>query len=767
MNRLLSKTYSFPKTALILLVSILLFQCTDPSTTALEETDDAFQFTNDNYQIHITKVGFRYEFRHPDGSVIAPAHAVSGIQIGLDGQTPANVTTTKLTEQNDSILVFSLTTDNDLQATLRLELQEHAVKMQIEPQGEDKYTIVARTQGVSPSYGLADQAAFGNGDWDSSVRPKLELTGFETDTLSGYRMISNFVIFPRQGFAEVNMEPGAKLIRLTEEENAQGSHEVSSLPALYYFIGPPKQIYKAFNEARNREGYPVYKPKHEWFGVGWEAFGALAWNTNQETVTANVNRYLEEGYPLEWMVVGSGFWPSGQGEFDEHGTPYGSETASEEAKKLQATTSFGMWDQRLYPDPKALIEHFHNEGLIFTIGLRIGFIPGGPFTEEGVEKGYYLTNEQGEPELFTIGFPRTPIYLLDTRQEEAVDWYVALCQKWLDYGIDGFKEDLFGYPQTLPDDLIDPVNRKLMDQGVYIMGRNNYLGSAADIHRYNDFNYNQPQDRGPLNGLAYAYSGFPYVYPDIIGGTGLATGRFGDEPESRMRTYVMRYAQYAALNPSMAFGFGPWNFDEETSQVCLEAAQLHHRLKPYIYSNAIRTYRTGFPYTMTPLPLAYPDDENAYELADTTRRSYEWLIGESLLATPLYGDDYATANSRDVYLPEGTWMDYDTGKKYEGPTTLEDFPLPVGKTPLFVGGTGIIVEQDADTFKGCIYPVAQQGELTFYDVDGEISSRIALDNPDWENVRVIDEGSGDEVDVAKEGHVFTFTLEPGRDYVVR
>ena len=69
------------------------------------------------------------------------------------------------------------------------------------------------------------------------------------------------------------------------------------------------------------------------------------------------------------------------------------------------------------------------------------------------------------------------------------------------------------------------------------------------------------------------------------------------------------------------------------------------------------------------------------------------MIGDSLLATPLYGNDFETAGTRDIYLPAGIWIDYDTGKKYQGPNTLPGYPLPPGKTPLFVGGTGIVVEK--------------------------------------------------------------------------
>ena len=745
---------------------LLLQRCSQHQLFEVTEQDDVVSITTENYSFHIRKAGFQYAFQHPGGEGITAAHPVSGIQIGREEQALEDVASTILISQENESVRFEVATASGIKASIDIQLQPHALKMQIQPEAEGKYNIIARTGGVSPAYGLADHAAFGDGTWDHGVRSKAELTGFDMDPLQGYRMISNFVIFPRQGFATVNIEPGAKVVRCTEEENVQGSKGVRSMPALYYFVGSPQEIYQAFLTVRNAEGFPVYKPKYEWFGVGWEAFGALAWMTNQETVTENVNQYLALGFPLKWMVVGSGFWPRGEGEFDEHGTPYGSESTSEEAKKLQATTSFGMWDQQLYPDPKGMIDHFHDQGLKFIIGLRIGFIPGGPFTGEGLDNAYYIKDEAGEARLFEVGFPRTEVYLLDAHNPEAVDWYVQLCQKWMDYGVDGFKEDLFGYPQTLPDDLIDPVNRALMDKGVYIMGRNNYLGSPVDIHRYNDFNYNQSQDRGPVNGLAYAYSGFPNVYPDIIGGTGLATGRFGDEPKSKLKTYLMRYAQYAAVNPSMAFGYGPWNFDEETTRIALEAALLHDRLQPYIYSNAVKACKTGFPYPMTPLPLAYPDDPNVYGLADTTRKSYEWMMGESLLATPLYGNDYATATTRDVYLPAGSWIDYDSGQKYEGPTTLEDFLLPIGKTPLFVGGKGIVVEDVDGVLKCRVYPIAQQAETAFYDKDGETISHISVENPDWDQLMVTDQTDGKQVTVELVRYAYEFVLAPGHDYII-
>jgi hypothetical protein len=236
-------------------------------------------------------------------------------------------------------------------------------------------------------------------------------------------------------------------------------------------------------------------PKYDFFGVGWEAFGALGWKTSANTAEQDVDKYLSLGIPLRWMVVGSGFWD---------GTH----------ERLLSTTSFGKWNRQICPDPGEFIDRFRRQGLKFVIGLRIAFIHDGPFAEEGLRRGYFI-KEHGAAKLYHLAFPRRPVYLLDTNNEEAVSWYVELCGRW---GVDGFKEDLFGFePYVLPDDKLDRVNERLMKKGYLVMGRNAYLTSPSDLHRFEDFNYHQDQDRGPINSLTLAYSGFPFVYPDTHG----------------------------------------------------------------------------------------------------------------------------------------------------------------------------------------------------------------------------------------------------------
>ncbi len=304
-----------------------------------------------------------------------------------------------------------------------------------------------------------------------------------------------------------------------------------------------------------------------------------------------------------------------------------------------------------------------------------------------------------------------------------------------------------------------------MREGLYVMGRNNYLGSPADLHRINDFNYDQNQDRGPVNSLALAYSGLPLVYPDIVGGT-FGERHFDLKVTSRMRTYMMRNAQWAALHCSMSMGQGPWTFgDPKLEKVMLEAAQLHDRLQPYLYSQAVRFYLDGYPWTMTPLPVAFPDDPNVYGRENQKVRGYEWMIGDALLATPLYGNDYETAEARHIYLPAGEWMDYDSGTRYHGPQLLKDYPLPVGKTPLFVGGTGIIAEKRGGDVVARIYPLNAHAETFVIARDGVTRTAIRLNVADWKKLSVA-AGDARPVHGSWQRGAYEFAITPGETYEV-
>lgn len=702
------------------------------------------QLTASGIGFHAEPAGARYSFAVAGSTPVAMA-ADAGIQIDgspltLSGRCTASPCT-----------LHGKTAAGE-EATLTIRLEPHHAELKVHPSKEGA-EVRFITAGASPAYGLADHAieqkqfsTLANKQYNTDV------TGFKDDIfLSGQgitRIVSNFILYPKQGFAVLLIDPYRKIVHTSDKEIVQGVEHAHGDVRMHYFFGDPHAIYAAYLAARNAAGYRVMMPKYEAFGVGWEAFGALGWETNQKTDTDSIDRYIKDGFPLRWIVVGSGFWP-------------------DKPDSMHETTSFGLWDKEKYPDPRGMFQHFKDEGLVSMLGLRITFITTGPYSAEGVQHGYFLKDASGKAEAFTGGWPKMPYYLLDAHNTAALNWYMGLVKKWQDYGVSGWKEDFYGYGKyPLRDDKVDPTNDRLMAQKQLIIERNGYLSSNGDLHRINDFNYNQDQDRGPVNALALAYAGFPLVYPDIVGGT-FGENHFNTGRTPQMETYMMRNAMWASMHSSMGMGEPPWSFRPEVANVMRKAAQLHDRISPYLYQYARRFAQDGYPWPMTPLPVAFPKDNAAYGHENATDRRYEWMIGEALLAAPLYGNDYATATTRDIYLPAGEWMDFETGKLYKGNQTLTAFAMPVDKAPLFVGGTGITLEKDQNNVFACIYPVAPAGTVTLTLPNDTRPIRIVIKGSmKGAHALVVKDQTGKTVMLQQAGFAQRFRPTPGASYTV-
>ncbi|MBT2444711.1 NPCBM/NEW2 domain-containing protein [Streptomyces sp. ISL-36] len=190
----------------------------------------------------------------------------------------------------------------------------------------------------------------------------------------------------------------------------------------------------------------------------------------------------------------------------------------------------------------------------------------------------------------------------------------------------------------------------------------------------------------------------------------------------------------------------PFRYGEPYTSINRASLKLHESLLPYIYSHAHRATQTGVGLAR-PLVLEYPDDPKAASEA----AKYEFLSGEDFLVAPVYQD----AVERDgIYLPQGTWIDYWSGRTYEGPVTVDDYSAPLDTLPLFVragatvpmwpGGIRSYADRTADSpLAWDIYP---QGTTSFtlYEDDGVTrahrTGRYATQRAD---VRAPKRGAGD------------------------
>ena len=111
---------------------------------------------------------------------------------------------------------------------------------------------------------------------------------------------------------------------------------------------------------------------------------------------------------------------------------------------------------------------------------------------------------------------------------------------------------------------------------------------------------------------------------------------------------------------------------EEVEKACRAVMELRMRLIPYIHAAFVRYHREGLP-PFRALVMDFPGDPKT-RVIDS-----QYLIGESLMAAPAFAGE----PSRNVYLPEGDWFDFWTGKRYSGKQQIR-LEVPLDQIPLFV-----------------------------------------------------------------------------------
>lgn len=151
---------------------------------------------------------------------------------------------------------------------------------------------------------------------------------------------------------------------------------------------------------------------------------------------------------------------------------------------------------------------------------------------------------------------------------------------------------------------------------------------------------------------------------------------------------------------------------------------------PYTYTIA-REAVDGLPIVRA-MMLAEP---NGYTLGTATR--YQFLYGNDLLVAPVYRATRPDAEGNDlrngIYLPQGVWIDYFTGERYQGGVVINHFDAPLWKLPLFVR-SGAIIPMTAPHNNVSEMP----GDLRIYDLYPEGRSRFTVYDDDgrteaWRN----------------------------------
>ncbi|AIQ11061.1 glycoside hydrolase family 31 protein [Paenibacillus durus] len=227
----------------------------------------------------------------------------------------------------------------------------------------------------------------------------------------------------------------------------------------------------------------------------------------------------------------------------------------------------------------------------------------------------------------------------------------------------------------------------------FVLTRDMYAGTqryAALWTGDNVSNWEHLQMSIPMNANV-GLSGVPFVGNDI-GGFAKSPGNV-PTPELFARWIeVGAFLPFArdhydnSAKSGLAGGQEPWNFGKEVEDISRKYISMRYELLPYLYNQFKESAENGQP-VQQPLVYQFQDDAKTYNIED------QFMFGDSVMLAPVVKEGQT---SREVYLPAGeTWVDYWTGKSYEGNQTIT-VKADLGTLPIFVKNNSIIPRQEVE-----------------------------------------------------------------------
>jgi len=344
-----------------------------------------------------------------------------------------------------------------------------------------------------------------------------------------------------------------------------------------------------------------------------------------------------------------------------------------------------------HKDLKELCDYVHSLGKKFLVYMAVGSASSGmggyrddymlsidvngqstirlPVTTSGV-----INPDAGNPDT------RTRVYL-DITNPEAVEWFFNDYWEYLskEIGVDGCKID---FCEEIPENYeINFYDKSMATDGTHHWYPAAYCAMFFDMLAQKadgGMNYTRGGGIGAQRApymwagdqfrgwdslkwqvsavLSSGLSGVPYMSYDM---SGYQYGSMSQDIAYESQVFI-RGTQFTAFTICMQTHGKvrtPYKFADENPNYAYVTdlyrayVKLHELLTPYITEYCEEASTTGMP-VMRHLILHWQDDKKVYNISD------EYMFGDAFLVAPVL----TNAKSRDIYLPEGEWLDLNTGE---------------------------------------------------------------------------------------------------------
>jgi alpha-glucosidase len=357
------------------------------------------------------------------------------------------------------------------------------------------------------------------------------------------------------------------------------------------------------------------------------------------------------------------------------------------------------FDNKTFPDPKALIEKLESMGFKVVVILDPGIK-----TEAG-----YGTYDRGVEEDIFVKYPDGSKYeasvwpgnshFTDFTLKKGRDWWGKELRFYTDMGLEGFWNDM-NEPACWGQDMPDMIEFDYEGQQVshlkarnvygYQMVRSTFEGARKIMGNKRPFTLTRSGYSGVqrysavwtgdnVAGDDYMLLGQRIVNSFGLTGIPFAGYDVGGFVEESSPALFSRWLALAAFAPffrvhSMVNSRDsePWAYGEEVEEISRNYINLRYRLLPYFYTLFYEAHQTGMPVNRS-LAINYHQEGAIYG----GNAQNEFTLGEWLLVCPTT----STQQYAQIYLPAGNWYNFFTDEYHEGSqhlvveTGMEDLPV--------------------------------------------------------------------------------------------
>ena len=414
------------------------------------------------------------------------------------------------------------------------------------------------------------------------------------------------------------------------------------------------------------------------------------------------------------------------------------------------------FDETRFPDPQGMIDSLREKGIRLSLWMFPyvqAMDPTGRISNQFrmlSDRGWLVKGPDGSPRVFSPGegdVDSWKVAAVDFTNPELVAYMKDRIKRLMKMGVGVMKTD---FSEELPEDSVffdgttglESHNRypllyaktiyeasreakEEMGEKTLLWGRSGYAGSQNYPANWAGDSSAAKNNLHSIltGGLNMALSGVSFWGFDIGGfyNCDYSGTRVIPEDEEYIRSVQMGLMSPLSRSHGQSTPREPWVYSETAQRAFLKINRLRYRMLPYLYSTGWETAREGIPM-MRPMLLEYPDDPTTRNL------STQYMLGGSLLVAPVFDQP-----RHHVYLPQGSWLDLETGERVAGgwlvcPKNIEIIPLflrPDSMMPLLKTAPGHIEDRNFEDLELTVN-IVDAFTQAYYDDGVEGTFRAAL-----------------------------------------